>query len=167
MKYILTVDPSMTNIGWCLWRGDKWGTAESAFVALGTSHPVSRDPENAATSTGEAIKRLKESLPIAPSLIDVVYIEYPEYHTSAGGRVTASSGALVKLSIATGIIAIDFINSGSAIQFITPSEWKGQISKKLQRDRVKKKISEDLWRRVSKASSHAFDAFSIGLYLQR
>jgi Holliday junction resolvasome RuvABC endonuclease subunit len=148
---ILTVDPGLNGTGWAVWDYN-----DMRFIDAGIIKPwknLSWQDE------GQYILRhlldLREQYDI-PSL----YIEYPAFFGSAGGQVTAASGALVKLSWLVGLICGGFHSSTKV--FLTPvNEWKGQLPKSVVSQRI---IAIDS--QFKKYKSHAHDAIGIGLYVR-
>lgn len=87
---------------------------------------------------------------------NTVVMEFPEYHQSLGGTVTAKSGSLVKLSWFVGVLSGGL--SYESLELVTPTQWKGQLPKNIVIQRIKKRMPE------VKAKSHDWDAIGLGLY---
>jgi hypothetical protein len=69
--------------------------------------------------------------------LDVVLIEYPTFQQSDRGRIAAAGGGLIKIATVAGYLAAK-LDSCKQVKFITPSMWKGMLSKDQTRSRIMK-----------------------------
>ena len=95
-------------------------------------------------------------------VIGDIYCEMPAHFESKGGIVTLQSGALVKLSIATGMLlgGLQVFTPSAKLHLIPVNNWKGQLSKALVQWRIQKLLHVD----ATTYKSHQWDAVGIGLF---
>ena len=87
-----------------------------------------------------------------------IVIEVPEYWASYKGKIYASKGFLVKMSMLVGIIlGIAHIKKIKVFS-LAPRDWKGQLPNKLVKQRVEYLLGK------SYKSQHIIDAIGIGLF---
>ena len=140
---MFTIDPGISGTGWALWDD------EGKLKFSGVITPPARFKWEDKCQI--VIKQLMTKWRGARE----VYVEFPAMMGGGRGVVTASSGALVKLTILVGMIMNEF-----SAKPITVASWKGQLPKEIVEKRVKELLPK------CKAKSHAIDAIGIGLYIQ-
>lgn len=143
----LTIDPGLNGTGWALWD-ERWKLLRNGVIT-----PKNKGWEMRGSEITCRVLDLDELI----NDVRDVYMEFPEFHQSAGGQVTAKSGALVKLAWFVG-----FLSSAIPVpvHYVTPTQWKGQLPKQIVIDRIKAKMPD------VKAKSHDYDAIGIGLYVR-
>lgn len=94
-----------------------------------------------------------------------VYCEWPVIFKGTGSMVAESSGSLIKLAYWVGYFAGVLSEKWSSVEFIPvePNKWKGQLSKEMVEQRLRKIIGEKLWAQLN-PKSHAIDAIGIGCW---
>lgn len=143
----MTVDPGLGGTGYATWS--------ASWELLSTGILRSRK-ETLQDRCDDIANQL--SLKLKTSQIREVYVEFPAVFGSAGGQVTAGSGALVKLVILVGWISCT-INRYASVEYVKVNSWKGQLPKDVVWARILKKLPG------CKAESHALDAVGIGLHV--
>lgn len=145
----LTVDPGLAGTGWALWD-NKWELIQCGIV---TSRKKLTDGK-----MKDIALNLWDEVAFHPPTM--VYIEQPQKFNSAKGDMVANRGDLVKLTRLVGFIEAFFQFRGAQTEMVSIMKWKGQLSKRIVEDRVKRILPK------LKAESHAVDAVGIGLYLK-
>ena len=165
MSVIMTVDPGLGGLGIATWSAGLWGDYNASYQTCLVLHFAKdcKTYEDRITSMATVFDRLVRGLDL-----NKVVFEFPEHYESAGGRVTAESGSLVKLAVLTGTLVGVLIKQDRVpvIEFVTPTTWKGQVRKELMQDRLKTKISDTMLYDLEHRASHAWDAVGIGVKLQ-
>mgnify|MGYP001572486593 CR=1 FL=1 len=147
----MTIDPGTNGTGFAIWNN------EGILKEYGVINPPSKYTEWRERAE-YVVSQLEIEIKFYSPSISSYYVEEPSFFQSTGGRVTASSGSLVKLSMLVGMI-IDHFNAKT----VKVNEWKGQLPKRVVENRVKKILGKEKSKNIK---SHAFDAIGIGLYLQ-
>lgn len=100
-----------------------------------------------------------------------IYCEEPAFMGTAGGRTSARSGALVKLSIQVGRVAQIADEWGASFHLVAVQDWKGNMSKAKTVERIQR-VMGPAWKQVlsnpNKKSEpdHDWDAVGIGLHVK-
>lgn len=150
---ILTIDPG-NAIGYALWRKDLWRRGI-------LTHPVSYGKIENRKDKEKTFHQFKE-LVINNMPITLAFMENSALmRGSATGRVSADSGALVKLSQTIGRLYQILIDNHVKVELISVAKWKGSLPK----DVCERRIRRLLPRLRDKESNHAIDAIGIGLYM--
>lgn len=144
----MTVDPGLGGTGYAVWTKD-WKLLHTGIL---------RSRKDSLSDRCEDIGRQLAALAHCDGTIATVYFEMPAFHGSAGGQVTAKSGALVKLVFCVGWIS-SLVHAKCKVGFVPVRDWKGQLPKDIVWSRIRKILPG------CKAESHALDAVGIGLYL--
>ena len=145
---ILSIDPSIANIGWCLFFDNK--PLESGTIHLS---PEITQFERAVLIS-EKIRQLFLDKGINLYTSSQIVIETPDNWTRQGKNV----GDLLKLMLAIGSI-IGTANSLSVkVNTISVSQWKNTKSK------IDKSIFEKIYPHLKRTSEHARDAVGLGEY---
>jgi Holliday junction resolvasome RuvABC endonuclease subunit len=150
---ILAIDPGLDGSGWATIQESAAVTDCGVWVAPRKYNWHTR-LRMYATYAGIKAKHCEP---------DVVVLEWPELMQSAGGQVSARSGALVKLSMLVGAIYVRVAPYTTDIVLVTPTRWKGQLSKVTTINRIQRVVSKDVLSKL-KPKTHAWDAIGIGLY---
>ena len=147
--WTMSVDPGL-DFGWALWHDgklDEWGVRTKKFS----------DWEDHLDFCMRQYTDLLDNLVLAGCDNEVV-CEKPSFFGGSGGMVTAQSGALVKLTIVVGAFAGIAHTYGVPFHFMEVNAWKGQMSKPMTEQRIRKALGP----RVNSVKSHAWDAIGIG-----
>lgn len=160
--YMLSIDPG-AHAGVALWQNERLIEVQtfngSGQQWLEKSLNVSRQLENyGITLIGELVH------PRIYNNVRVV-IEEPGVFQSAGGDVSAKSGAVVKLCVTTGCLIYALRDLLPRYELETVASWKGQMPKPVVEARVRCKLDRtELALLESTKTSHVWDAVGIGLY---
>lgn len=92
---------------------------------------------------------------------DSIAIEYPAFFQL---NATAASGALVQLSVFAGIVYGAASRHTPCVQLVPVHEWKGQLSKVIVIERIKKHIDKSCLDKIQ-PKKDAWDAIGIGLHV--
>lgn len=152
LSKVITIDPGLF-IGFALWDANKFKKKVLTYpIKLGHIHYSNQE---------KSFYHLKRML-AQYQPIEKAYIENAKLmRNSSKGRVSADSGALVKLSQTIGRIWQILIEAGVKVELIEVSKWKGTLPK----DVCEKRIRRRLPRLPEGESNHAIDAVGIGLHL--
>lgn len=165
MTYNLTIDPGVGGMGVAYWDASQWGDYVVSYKNSAVIHH-----DQAAIGFMEKAKSVTDRLRtlVHPLWVSSVWIEYPEYYETKGGKVTAESGSLVKLSVLTGMVTHVFLTHPShpRVVWIPPSSWKGQLKKDVTKKRLIARASQRMLSDLDRQASHAWDAVGMGVKLQ-
>lgn len=152
------IDPGV-SAGWCIAYRDNPKQFEAGDVVVDKSG----DWDDRCTACVELL--LKSILPRTPETVETVVVEMPQFMQSVSGRTSASSGALVKLSVQTGRIIqqLKFYYPRAKFLYPTPSKWKGQRDKDQVAYLIRKKAPWAIGR-LSSTLSHDWDAVGLMLW---
>lgn len=92
------------------------------------------------------------------------YCEMPGLFQSAGGQVTGTSGALVKLAFATGALCRTADAFGIEMKLMEVNTWKGQLPKAAVNRRLRE-ILDATGNKDVRPTNHDWDAIGIGLFV--
>ena len=147
---VLSIDPGLRKCGCALWYLD--GTLRRAWTA--------RAP--AGTGRGlEAWVKMVRAIKIAPDINTLVVEQMQVYRDKKTG-----ADDLLELTGVLGSIAWRF--SGAEKHGYKPAEWKGQVPKKVMRERLKQRLTKEELNNIQKGATHdAWDAIGIGAYYFR
>lgn len=162
-RYILSIDSGSSGLGYAVWNYDTFKNLEVP-LKYGIFIP----------DADEWYDRIEQGVAFINSVCCGYghgtygrgcirfYVEIPTFRDTPQGHAVARRGDYTKLSMSAG--AMCGLASNHCAQFIpvTPSEWKGQLPKKVVELRIRKKLKDHP--SIQKAKSHAWDAIGIGLY---
>lgn len=132
MKTYIAVDTSIAACGIAMYV-PSFRTVP-AKLTFGTLRPNKDGPVNwRAADLWDRVKTFTGVLPIE----DVeVFIEMPTFQQSGKGVIAAVDGGLIKLAFVAGYLSGMFADSYASVRLITPSLWKGMLSKDQTRERI-------------------------------
>lgn len=142
-KTYMTIDPGLNGTGFAIWNRD-WELIFNNIFIFKDVDIVSRG-HNYRNSLVVICKKFN---------VNKIFIEYPSLFQTNKGIVTATSGALVKLSWLVGVLSSITIET----ELIPVQSWKGQLPKEVVKQRILHYLPN------VKAKSHDWDAIGIGLY---
>ena len=150
---LLAIDPGLVGTGWATFIGDEGHPAGCGVIAA--KRTMEWDDK-----LGFYCLWLRRFVKLNKP--DEIVMEWPTYMQSAGGQLSARSGALVKLCMLVGAL---HVNSGPRcpVILVTPNVWKGQLSKKICIKRIRRILGDDTINELN-PTEHAWDAIGIGLY---
>lgn len=148
----LTIDPSVRSCGWAFWDNDRL----KASGLVRSSHKDD-DWQTGGQGIGAVLRAIGRR-----NKIDKVYCEFPAFHGGTKGAVTASSGALVKLSWMVGFLDGLFTPEFIPFELVPVNKWKGQLPKEVINERIKKILPESVWKNFKKDT---WDAVGLGLFI--
>jgi hypothetical protein len=163
--YYIGIDPSLNEPGFALLIPNKQ-------IITNRLNNRGKELEKYTKLGIESYKILKDFSSVIPSGNKVfVGIEYPNYQDSLKGKKCIETGSLIKLAISAGLILdqvfkLQIIHEHYLtiqIKLISPIEWKGQVPKKITKDRMKKKYGN--LKDFSFLSDDEVDAIGIADYL--
>lgn len=140
----ITIDPGLAGTGYAVWT-PHWQLIDHGVITSREEEWTSKGPD--------IVARLAERAMHFDA--GVGYVELPQLFQSAGGLVTANSGALVKLAWFVGFICG---RMPCPVELVGVNEWKGQLPKAIVQKRILKRMPG------CRAKSHDWDAIGIGLY---
>lgn len=143
---LLTIDPGTRYTGYAFW--DRLQTRPKKSGVL-----LSRGDDWRVRGEAQA----EQVLPLAKLLPDVVIIEEPiSMPSSSAGLAALYSGDILKLSHLAGMFHAIFL-SVCEVRLIPPTEWKGQIPKKIVHRHIYQMFG-------IRGQSDETDAIGIGLW---
>jgi Holliday junction resolvasome RuvABC endonuclease subunit len=148
---IITIDPGFGGTGYCI-------ATPRNILDMGVIHPkkkyatvydrmldICNQIENVTQGCGEA------------------YIEFPEvWSDSAKSLASNRKGDLLILSALIGAISRTIADQNIPVKWLTPRQWKGQLTKEVVIKRIEKTVPE----LKGKLKNHAADAVGMALHLQ-
>lgn len=153
MPRIVTIDPGVKGTGYAVWRGGLYWPRLEPPIASGVLS-VDRDSSWSIRSA----KMLREFYGLCKDYVpNRVICEYPEFFASGKGYASAAGGNLVKLAHLVGMFDGACVLSQCPFSMMPVREWKGQMSKQLVIQRIRKRLGKTY-------KSHAADAVGIGLH---
>jgi hypothetical protein len=114
-KYVLSIDPSINNVGWALSKNKK-------LIKWGIIHPAKDKKKTYLDKCKDIISQIIE---IYSDLPDVQLVTEIPDHFGTSGYIARESGAILKLAFIAGMI----YNIDSDVVSYTPNQWKGQLPK--------------------------------------
>lgn len=153
---ILSFDPGFSGTGWAAWSVADWKKTVPP-LKNGVIHPPHR---GCLEDRGESLFKMVDEL-LTEFVPTRTIIEWPQFFAFSGkGQTTASSGSLGDLYLAASIIACCSWKHRSPTTFLTPTEWKGQLTKDQIDFRVRSTIGGHDYK------NHALDAIGLGLFVK-
>jgi Holliday junction resolvasome RuvABC endonuclease subunit len=149
----IAIDPGVGGTGWAYWEEDPEYAPSTPFdtgVLKGRGSWIEQ-----ATNIYYRMHDLIDRL----GMPQLALIEYPAVFQSAGGRMAAGRGDIVKLAVLTGML-ISAVEVCHTVKLVEVNVWKGQLPKYITQLRIQQllKINDSVW------PSHVWDAVGIGLY---
>lgn len=157
----LFLDPGLGGTGFAIFNGigdevvppARWGVLRVQQV--NAQNPL---PEKLHDLTIALNKVLLDA-----SQVNEVLIEFPEMWGGSATSLTAGlKGDLIKLATVVGGLTTAAHWRGVRVHYITPAQWKGQLTKEHVTDRVVRAWGQEM----RKVPNHAMDAVGMGLALQ-
>lgn len=162
MSALFTIDPGVSGTGWVAWEdGDP--------VAAGVVETLPGRPWEDRTAfvvrqLATAYTALQERTGVKHP---VVVCEMMEFYQTGGGSAPWVTGDLQRILVLSGWFCGRVRVPSSQAVFVRPSEWKGQLPKRVVVQRVTKLLGEKVCKKL-RLKSHMWDAAGIGLwYLDR
>lgn len=149
---VLVIDPGLAGSGFALFDADDFFNPREVVT------PVKTWVKTLKTDEAYFEHLIKEV--VSNTCLVKVYCEGQALMGGKKGSVTASSGALVKLSNFAGALRGMFWHAGIEFEYVPVAKWKGQLDKAVVIHRILK-----VWPECS-CTTHDFDAVGIGFYLQ-
>lgn len=156
MNSMLAVDPGL-QMGW-------------AYFPEGKKYPTKAGLIKPMTKGKDFFVQLHSTIAQFASLLikfsprDTA-VEWPSYFSSLGGRATAGSGSLVKLTFGIGKLAQIVEAYGSNFVPVPVNKWKGQLSKRIVEKRIRRILPVAKLKKL-KPEKDVWDAIGIGLYMR-
>ena len=156
IRRILSLDPSYepNNMGYAWFAEEegkiylqKWGTAPSTVSKGATLLEKWHDALGSITR-----------LTAGRELIDYVAIEMPQTWGTYRSAMSSSSGVLHNLFFLVGMIYENMRSQNFNPVLLTTAEWKGQLPKKVTKERMEKRFG------IKLATLHEADAVGIGAF---
>lgn len=150
----LSIDPGADGTGIAVWHG---GTLNTVYDLRASRPSMSWN-----LRVEEIVELFDERGAI--EYVTAAYCERPQFFHTAKGGEAAASDSLTKLSHVTGMLHGICVVRGVAWHFVDINKWKGNLPKKLVRERVLAQLGDS---GVLKGTyrSHVYDAIGIGLYV--
>ena len=151
---LISVDPSINNLGMCIWDLHTGGILLYKLV-----HPIIGMRANEFDKSKSMLDQLKQW--IQTYGVNRMIMEVPE-HWAVGGFQARETGSMTKLSFVVGFI-YSLVYELEQVQLVTPAGWKGQLSKEVMVNRL---YEEYMQKEIDlkKMDSNVADAIGIGHY---
>lgn len=151
---MISIDPGLVGTGFAIWH------SFGGLVKLSNSGVIR--PKKSIIGNDHLMRShfiSDELQELTNGSIYEVVIETPElWSGSAVSHASAAKGDLFSLAILVGVIARTLDPIGLRTNMVTPTVWKGQLSKKGVISRLNRKLEERDWR------DHEADAVALGLW---
>lgn len=149
---MLSIDPGVSGTGWVSWRDARPLRSGIVETAPGSSWQVR------AYRVARALAA--EYTQLGPSL---VVCELMEFYGTGSGSAPWATGDLQRILVMSGWF-IGLVDAKPRdVVLVRPSEWKGQLPKRVVVDRIKRILTPGVCKRVGFVS-HSWDAAGIGLW---
>jgi len=155
MKTILAIDPGLQGTGLAFFSitGLK---ATSVITVRGRS-------EDWVTRCEQIVDHVDAWMKVQVAPARRVVCEMMEHHGSAKSSMIWRSGDLQRTLVLVGMLAHWARTQDSIVELVPPSEWKGQLPKRIVEQRINKRLGLPLVRQLG-IKTHAYDAVGIGLW---
>jgi hypothetical protein len=160
MRSLLALDPGLNGTGYAMWK--------SRSRAEHHARRWAPDQVGVINVRGPEVDWWERALMIAELVALMRYsertrvvCEFTEYHQAAHRVMSWKTGDLQKLTFLSGVI-FAMTRPNSFFPIVT-SGWKGQLSKRLVEERIRKKLGRETCERLG-IKTHAWDAVGIGLW---
>lgn len=145
---LLAIDPGLNGTAWALFRSGRFINSSTLRSPKDCKWPDSL------AWFGSQVRQIANT-----NHADVVAIEWPEFHQSAGGMVVAKSGSLIKLTSLAGAL-YGFLNE-FPVELVPVRAWRGQVPEAVIKKRIRRRLGDEADRIKT---VHEWDAVGIGLY---
>lgn len=149
---LMSVDPSINNLGMAL-----WDLSDTRLLLYKLVHPEIGMRSNEFDKSRSMLDQLKKW--IQTYAINRMIIEVPE-HWAVGGFQARETGSMTKLMFVVGFL-YSLVYELDEVKLVTPSGWKGQLPKEVVANRLREHylpLGVDL----SKIDANVADAIEIG-----
>lgn len=160
MRSLLALDPGLQGTGYAMWK--------SRSRAEHHARRWAPDQVGVISPRGPDIDWWERALMIAELIALLRYsertrivCEFTEYHQAAHRVMAWKTGDLQKLTFLSGVIFA--VTRPNPFLPVVTSGWKGQLSKRLVEDRIRKRLGQQTCERLG-IKTHAWDATGIGLW---
>lgn len=158
MRAMFTIDPGVQGTGWSSWVGN-------VPVAAGILETA------ASESWEERLYVVVKGLQAAyEALVEAskdphpeIVCELMEFYGTGSGSAPWATGDLQRILVLSGWFCGRVRARPSNVVFVRPSEWKGQLPKRVVNMRIVKLLGSELCDHL-KVRTHAWDAIGIGLW---
>lgn len=161
MKF-LAIDPGTLSMGISFWSLPTKETKEIIPIELflgSNLHTCSSEMEWLERS--ERMSTMLSKVLIEDASIKHVVVEYPQVFNSAEGRMIASKGDVVKLSVLVGFLLGACHNYRRFFEVVPVVKWKGQLPKKIVNKRVEQTLG---LQKCSDFRKDEWDAVGLGIW---
>jgi len=157
-RFVVGIDPAFGGTGIAMFG------RTGKLVAVSLLKKIGKDPfeERASFLACETLNVIGGGYKVPVGGTIHVYCEIPAYHGTPSRSMGWIKGDLQKLTYLVGAIGHEIISHGYGFHTCTTMNWKGQLSKKLVTDRIRKRISDVDSRFHPKADM--WDAIGIGMW---
>lgn len=121
---ILAIDPSINNIGWCLWDST---TENYRWGLLQPEGEKDRDLDRLVWRIVRAFAKLQVTL--SNIQLNHLVCEYPAFFDNDRGKTAAKQGYTHDLAYICGYASAIYRLGPEQIHLYKPAEWKGNIPK--------------------------------------
>jgi hypothetical protein len=154
-KAFVAIDPAFGSMGVAVWHGDD---ITPAAVSLVHAPRLGDQYTRALAAAREAERVVVDTL--EDETLDHLLIELPEFHGSAFRQMGWKTGDLQALTFLVGVVVRHF---NVATTLVTPSGWKGQLSKEIVTQRITKRLGSHTCHDL-RIEKDGWDAVGIGLW---
>lgn len=171
MSYILTVDPGVYTLGACLWDEPEFYSSHLAFpikrlcIDIDRKERQSMNPQMGIDRLVRWLRKWFEEFEITEC-----YCEKPSIWNSAKGYAANFQGNILNMELFRGRLYQMCEEFQCVFHDVPVTDWKGQLSKKLVNERIKKIMFENDGKLkgtiLTRQGSHDWDACGIGFFIQ-
>lgn len=158
--WFASIDPGLGGTGYAIWDRKDFARLVPPKVSGWIFPSIDKEWPDAVAEIGYQMSNI-----LRLHCVHEVFIELPQLMRSAAGAAAASSGDLVKLSMAAGSVVGSLNPSWSKTTMVDIAKWKGQVSKAETERRVRELLPRYRFS-CDKPPSHEIDAVGIGLHVK-
>lgn len=155
---LLAIDPSIHNVGMAFCDTEKKESIKTHMHHLNVNF---KDPTQKMSLISSNIFAHVKAFIGPTTKIDRLVIEYPNWQPSTKGKIAAQKGYTLDLAFIAGFIAGEMSLFPWNIYLPIPTEWKGNVPKKVTQHRVEKQFG------MLQISEHEFDAIGLLMWLMK
>jgi len=172
LPILLSIDPSVRNLGWCLVdlnkvEDDNYYDLDSAawsygIIQMKSTHQI--DPSILKYRWEEACRKLAQAIDVYESDPTYFASEWPTFFNSMKGKIAATQNYTIGLASMVGYIAAHFDFDSENIALWTPQQWKGSVPKYVTVEKFKVVFGRKAEKLSQMLTDDTIDAIMIARY---
>jgi len=155
---MFTIDPGVQGTGWASWVGKT--PVAAGIVETAADEGWELRLYDVVTALMAAYRDLQR---VSQNDHPAIVCEMMEFYGTGGGSAPWATGDLQRILVLSGWFCGRVHARAEDVVFVRPSEWKGQLPKRVVQQRITALLGEELCDHLE-VKSHAWDAIGIGLW---